>query len=394
MIRGEVAAGFEEVEAEFRKNFAERGELGAACAIYHGGEKVVDLWGGYRNYETRAPWEEDTLVLVYSTTKGISAMVMAVAHSRGLIDYDERVATYWPEFTQANKENITVRQLLAHQAGLCAIDEPLDLGKMADHEVLAEILARQKPAWAPGTRHGYHYLSLGWCQSELVRRVDPEHRSLGHFFQEEIAKPLGLEFYIGLPAEVPDSRIAAIEGIRPLELLLRFNEMPGRFVLAFLNPRSLTGRTLRNPKLLSEDNTNFNRRDVLSLEIPSGNGIGQVRSIARAYGVFATGGTELNLRRETIEELTRPAVPPPAGLRDEVLLCDVAYSLGFIKSFPGYKINDDRSFGIGGAGGSLGFADPDARVGYAYAMTKLGFKIFNDPREKALRDALYRCLQR
>jgi CubicO group peptidase (beta-lactamase class C family) len=190
MLHGEVAPGFEDVETQFKKNFTERGELGAACAIYRRGKKVVDLWGGYRDEKTLAPWEEDTLALIFSMTKGMAAMAVAVAHSRGLLDYDEKVARYWPEFAQQGKESITVRQLLSHQAGLSAIDEPLDLETIADPDALAKILARQKPAWEPGTRHGYHCWNLGWYQSELIRRVDPQHRSLGQFFQDEIARPL------------------------------------------------------------------------------------------------------------------------------------------------------------------------------------------------------------
>jgi CubicO group peptidase (beta-lactamase class C family) len=190
-IHGTVAPGFEEVEAEFRKNFRERDELGAACAIYHEGEKVVDLWGGYRDLERRFPWQEDTLVLVYSATKGLAGMTVAVAHSRGLLDYDERVSTYWPEFAQGGKESITVRQLLSHQAGLSGLDKSLDLATIADPQRLAATIARQRPAWEPGTRHGYHGISLGWYEGELIRRVDPKRRSIGGFFQEEIAEPLG-----------------------------------------------------------------------------------------------------------------------------------------------------------------------------------------------------------
>ncbi|MDH4137782.1 MAG: beta-lactamase family protein, partial [Anaerolineae bacterium] len=154
MLHGAVAPGFEDVETQFKKNFTERGDLGAACAIYHTGKKVVDLWGGYRDEKTLAPWEEDTLTLVFSMTKGMAAMAVAVAHSRRLLEYDEKVARYWPEFAQQGKEGITVRQLLSHQAGLSAIDEPLDLETIADPDALAKILARQKPAWEPGTKHG------------------------------------------------------------------------------------------------------------------------------------------------------------------------------------------------------------------------------------------------
>ncbi len=180
----------------FVENFARRRELGGACCAYHHGEKVVDLWGGVRNKLTGEPWEQDTMVLVYSATKGLAAMTLALAHSRGWLDYEERVATYWPEFAQQGKEKITVRQLLAHQAGLFAFDEPVDRSVVADLDRLAVVLARQKPAWEPGTRQAYHAITLGFYESELLRRVDPRHRSLGQFFQDEIATPLGLDVYI------------------------------------------------------------------------------------------------------------------------------------------------------------------------------------------------------
>ena len=157
-----MAAGFEEVRSEFERNFAERGELGAACAAYVGGEKVVDLWGGVRDARDASPWEEDTLVLVYSTSKGLAAMTLALAHSRGWLDYDERVTTYWPEFGQGGKEQATVRQLLGHEAGLPVIDAPLDPSILADFDQLGKLIARQRPVWEPGTRHGYHGVSLGW----------------------------------------------------------------------------------------------------------------------------------------------------------------------------------------------------------------------------------------
>ena len=190
LLQGEVAPGFEEVASEFEKNFAQRKEVGAACAVYHEGRKVVDLWGGYRDRVALASWEEDALVLVFSATKGVSALTVALAHSRGLIDYDEKVAAYWPEFAQNSKENITVRQLLSHQAGLCAIDEPLNVEVLADLEAVASILARQRPAWEPGTRHGCHYLSLGLYEGELIGRTDPQHRSLGRFFLRKRSPPL------------------------------------------------------------------------------------------------------------------------------------------------------------------------------------------------------------
>src|SRR6185503_13924529 len=151
-VHGTTAPGFEAVRSAFERNFREGKELGAACAVYYKGELVVDLWGGVRDLATNAPWEADTMVPVMSTTKGFSSMAVALAHSRGLIDYDEKVTTYWPEFGQNGKENVTVRQLLGYQAGLCAIDEPLDLAKIADPDFMAAALAKQKPAWEPGTK--------------------------------------------------------------------------------------------------------------------------------------------------------------------------------------------------------------------------------------------------
>ena len=391
MLHGEVAPGFEEVASEFEKNFAQRGELGAACAIYHKDKKVVDLWGGYRERESHAPWEEDTLVLVFSTTKGIAALTVALARSRGLIDYDEKVATYWPEFAQGGKGSITVRQLLSHQAGLCAIDEPLTPRILADPDAVASILAQQRPAWEPGTKHGYHYLSLGLYEGEIIRRVDPGRRSLGRFFQEEIAAPLGLEFYIGLPPDIPDSRVADIEGFHPLRMLLHMNTLPSGMILGYMNPRSLTKRTFGNPKLRSP--ADFNRAEYRAVELPAANGIGQVRSIAKAYSVFATGSNLID--EDTLRALATPPTPPSLGSRDEVLKVKMSYSLGFNRPSEAVRFgSSDKSFGTIGAGGSFGFADPEAQVGFAYAPNKMGFHLWNDPREKALRKALYRCLKK
>src|SRR5687768_4101222 len=234
-IHGFASSGFEAVREAFAENFVRRREVGAACCVYHKGEKVVDLWGGVRNQATGEPWEEDTMALVYSATKGLAAMTLAVAHSRGWLDYDEVVCKYWPEFAQNGKEKITVRQLLAHQAGLFALDEPLDKSLVADPDRLADVLARQKPAWEPGTRQAYHAVTIGFYEGDLLRRIDPQHRSLGQFFQDEIATPLGLDFYIRLPESVPDSRLAPLIDPTRVEMLLGF---PFRMGLAALSPRS------------------------------------------------------------------------------------------------------------------------------------------------------------
>jgi CubicO group peptidase (beta-lactamase class C family) len=393
MVGGAADEGYGPVADAFRANFAERGELGAACAVYRDGRKVVDLWGGHRDRVTRAPWEEDTLVPMFSTTKGVASMALAVAHSRGLLDYDEAVARYWPEFGAAGKERVTVRQLLSHQAGLCAIDERLELADLLDLDRVAAVVAAQKPAWEPGARHGYHGITLGWYEGELIRRVDPQHRTLGRFFAEEVADPLGLDFFIGLPDDVPPQRVARIDGYTPPEMLLHLHEFPPRFVLGFLNPRSLTYRTFGNPRITGLVNE-YNRRELQRAEIPAANGIGTARAVARAYGEFATGGAALGLTAETLDALQRPAVPPSGGRMDLVLHIESVFSLGYVKPFPRFTFGSsaELAFGTPGAGGSFGFADPDTKLGFAYAMNRTGFRLYDDPRELALRDALYRGL--
>jgi CubicO group peptidase (beta-lactamase class C family) len=390
-VDGHVEPGFEPVADEFRRNFAERGELGAACAVYLGDRKVVDLWGGHRDAARRRPWQEDTLVLMYSTSKGLAAMTVALAHSRGLLDYDERVSAYWPEFAQAGKADITLRQLLAHQAGLCAVAGRLDPRVLGDLDEVARIVARQKPAWRPGTRHGYHALSLGFYEGELIRRVDPAHRSLGRFFAEEIAEPLGIEFYFGVPPEVPDERIADIKAYRRLEVLLHMDAMPPAMVLGFARRRSLTARAFGNPRLSSP--ADLNRPDFRAVEVPAGAGVGQVRGVARVYGELATGGATLGMTDDTLEELAAPARAPSRGPDDLVLRVPTAFSAGFVKPSSQDRFgSSDRAFGHPGAGGSFGMADPDLELGFAYAPNKLGFHLRDDPREKPLRDAVYRCI--
>ncbi|HYM10791.1 MAG TPA: serine hydrolase domain-containing protein [Bryobacterales bacterium] len=386
-IQGHVSRGFEIVREAFIENFSRRDELGAACCAYYQGEKVVDLWGGIRNKSTGERWEEDTMVLVYSATKGLSAMTLAIAHSRGWLNYEERVCTYWPEFAQRGKEAVTVRQLLAHQAGLFAFDEPLDRDVVADLDRLARVLARQGPAWAPGTRQAYHAISLGFYEAELLRRLDPKHRSLGQFFQDEIASPLGLDFYIRLPEEVPNSRLAMLERPTTLELFFGF---PIRLALATMNPRSNFRRALIGSALPHDEKRVYAR----NLEVPAGGGVGTARSMARAYSVFATGGRELQLRQETLQALTEPAIPAVRGFYDECVKGEMRYSLGFFKPGPTLPFGRPGSFGAPGAGGAMGFADPQAGIGYAYVPNRMGTTVSGDPRDVALRNAVYSVVGR
>ncbi|WP_242392430.1 serine hydrolase domain-containing protein [Anaeromyxobacter oryzisoli] len=383
-IAGFTRPGFEPVSEAFIENFERRGELGAACCVYLRGEKVVDLWGGIRNEETGEPWEEDTMALVHSTTKGMAGLAMALAHSRGLLDYDEHVSTYWPEFAQQGKGRITVRQLLSHQAGLFALDERPVRSLVADPDQLAVVLARQKPAWPPGERQAYHAITIGFYESELLRRVDPGHRTLGRFFHEEIATPLGIDFYIRLPEEIPDSRLAPL---RTASMLGAMVGMPLPLVLPILNPRSRIRRALLGSELPAESDHVYAR----NLEVPAGGGVGTARAMARAYGVFATGGSELGLREETLRQLMSPAVRPVHGFRDECLKVEIQLSLGFAKPSPRNPFAHPSAFGFPGAGGSSGFADPHAGIGYAYIPNRMGTHL-QDPREAALRQAMYRSI--
>ncbi|HJL17936.1 MAG TPA: serine hydrolase domain-containing protein [Sandaracinaceae bacterium LLY-WYZ-13_1] len=281
-VSGTVTPGFEEVRAEFERNFDERGEVGAAVAAYWRGEKVVDLWGGRRDVHREDPWEEDTMIIVFSTTKGVASMTLAVAVARGLLDYDERVSTYWPEFAQHGKGDVTLRQFLAHEAGLVVLDEELTVERMADLDDVAELLARQAPAWPPGTKHGYHAMTLGLYMQELIRRTDG--RTLGQFFRQEVAEPLGLDLYIGLPAEIPDERLAKVIPLSPLRGMFALTSAPFEMIVRALWPGSL----LRRSMLFMD--ADWNDRRYLEVEIPAGNAVGTARAIARLYSAFAEGG--------------------------------------------------------------------------------------------------------
>jgi CubicO group peptidase (beta-lactamase class C family) len=384
-VAGFVAPGFDEVRAQFERNFAERGEIGAAVAAYWKGEKVVDLWGGRRTPEGDTPWKEDTMVVVMSTTKGLSAMTLAVASARGWLDYDAPVARYWPEFAQNGKADVTVLQLLGHEAGLVLLDEKLTLDSLRDLDYVARLLARQRPAWSPGTRHGYHTMTLGLYMQELIRRVDAAHRTLGRFFHEEIAVPLDLEFYIGVPPGIPDERIARVKPLSPWRGLLALRYTPPAVTMKMIRPGSLLRRSFVG---LGVDPTD---RRYLEVEVPAGNGVGTARAIARAYSCFAEGGAELGITPETFARITAP--PVVSNPVDEVLGVPSYFSLGFLRPGPDMAFGSSpRAFGAPGAGGSFAFADPDAHLGYAYVMNKLDFYLENDPREKALRDAVYRAI--
>ncbi|MBL1074499.1 beta-lactamase family protein [Nocardia sp. 2] len=389
-IHGEVDAGFGPVADAFRRNFRQHGEIGAAVAVYAGGEPVVDLWAGHRDRTRTRAWERDTMAPVWSSTKGMTAFVFAEFVSRGLLDYEAPVARYWPEFAANGKESITVRQLLDHQAGLAALDRPVRLKDMADLDGLALILAEQKPLWRPGTRHGYHPITAGLFQGELIRRVDPDHRTLGRVFAEDFAAPLGLDFYIGMPEEISMDRVATLSATEGLDILRYERDLPLRIGIQLYSKRGLSFQALNSPQVGAP--ARAARREFVSVESPAAGGVGTARSLARVYGAAAAQTGELPIERDLLDRLASADTADDVPAEDLVLLTPSRYHLGFRKSRGGFRFGTDkRAYGTTGYGGSFGFADPATGLGFGYVMNRLGMAVLDDVRSRNLRDALRRC---
>ena len=389
-LGGDVDPGWEPVLTAFARNFQDRGEVGAAVAVFRDGRPVVDLWGGRRDAARDLPWKRDTLVPVFSTTKGVAALVTATLRARGHLDYDATVASYWPEFAAHGKDAVTVRQLLGHEAGLAVLDRSLHRSDLLDLDTLATVLADQRPAWTPGTRHGYHAITLGLFQNELVRRTDPEGRTLGQVLAEDLAKPLGLSFFIGLPERIDSDRIAVLGRLARPDVLRQLRGVPWALALQLANPRSASSQSLRNPHLGAPER--FSRREVLTPEVASSNGVGDARSLAALYSAAASGSAALPLDDDTRAELAEPV---RGRVHTDVLLrARRAFSLGFSKPVPDHRFGSPggRAFGTCGYGGSFAFADPDTGLGYAYVTNRLGVRLDDDPREVALRQAVYDCV--
>ena len=389
-IQGTVAPGFEPVLKAFEENFLERGELGAEVSICRDGALVVDLWGGYADGEKSRPWTPESVVLVYSVTKGMAAIAMALAHSRGLVDYEAPVARYWPEFAQGGKAEITLRQLLAHQAGLSAIDTALAPERIADSGWMSETLARQEPAWEPGTRQGYHGMTLGSYISQVLARVDPQGRHLPQFFAEEIAGPLGVSFHVGLPPDFPEKHIAPILGFPIAQLFFHLHELPWRLVAGLMWPWSLVSRTMMNPKVSNADD--FDTPEFRHLDFASGIGYGQARAIARIYADLVSAESRIGIQADTLKLLLAPFHPPSGGTRDLIWGTDTAWHLGFGRSSALLNYPSERCLGVRGASGSDGFADPDRGLGFGYTCNRCSLNAFGEPRVGTLIDAVYNCL--
>ena len=385
-ISGHVESAFEPVKEAFEANFSERGDVGAACCVYVDGRKVVDLWGGLADSKSGRAWEEDTLALVYSTTKGVTAICVHRLAQEGLLDLDVPVASYWPDFGSAGKERVTVRHLLSHQAGLPALDARITPEQAYAWEPAVEALAKQAPFWEPGTRHGYHAVTYGWLVGEVVRQVTG--RSVGRYLAEEIVPRLGLDLWIGLP-DREESRVARLLPPGPVKLSREeLAAMPPEQLerlQAMADPGSLLQRAL-NP---TDPPFSYNRPELHRAELPAANGIGTARSLARLYAatIGPVEGTRL-LTDETVAAATAEQSFGP----DAVLALDTRFGSGFFLPSPFSPLMGPRSFGHAGAGGSLAFADPEAGVGFAYVMNQMQQGLSADPRPASLVSALRAAL--
>ncbi len=381
-INGTVDEGYGAVADAFARNFDEHGELGAAFSLYVDGEAKVDIWAGVADRETGRAWADDTLQLVYSTTKGAAAICVARLVEAGHVSYDEPVCTYWPEFGANGKEAVTVGQMMSHQAGLPYATAPLSFDDLMAVTPVVEALGAQTPVWEPGTRHGYHAVTYGWLAGELVRRVDG--RRIGQYFAEEVAGPLGLDFWIGLP-ESEEPRVSRLEAAPPPtdpEALAMMMQIAGPGTMGF-NALFMSGVMLAGPA------DAFNSRAVHATEMPAANGITTARSLARMYAatVGAVDGTRL-IDDATVGVVRAEAVNGP----DACLVVPSRFGMGFMLDGELTPMLSSSSFGHAGAGGSLGYADPDAHVGYGYVMNQMAGGIAGDPRTVSLNDAVRACL--
>ncbi len=373
-IHGDCAARFAPVREAFAANFRRGREVGAALAVVHDGETVVDLWAGWADQARSNPWQRDTIANVYSCTKAMAALCAHQLVERGRLDLDAPVADYWPEFAARGKARIPVRWLLSHRAALPAVRELLPPEALYDWDMITAALAAEEPWWEPGSAHGYHAVTFGWLVGEVVRRIDG--RSLGTYFRDEIARPLGLDFHIGLAAAEHD-RVAELSELA----LAPGDELPadalGLAQVILADPNSMTARAFMNPPSMA---LGVNNADWRSAEIPGANGHGGARDLARVYGALARGG-----------DLAGAHVLDGAGI--ERLRTLQSNGPDLVLQVPTRFGPNPGAFGHPGAGGALGCADPAAKIGFGYTPNRLGPHILLDPRATALLDATYASLR-
>ncbi|MFI5047055.1 MAG: serine hydrolase domain-containing protein [Acidimicrobiia bacterium] len=386
--RGTVAAGFEPVREAFVANFEQHDEVGAAVAVYRDGGLVVDLWGGTKDADARQPWEEDTLQLVFSTTKGLTAASAHLLVQRGDLDLDAPVASYWPEFKAAGKESIPVRWVMCHKAGLPVLDAPLTPAEVLAWDPMVDAIAAQAPAWEPGTAHGYHHFTYGYMMGEIIRRVSG--KSPGTFFRENVATLLDLEAYIGLPEEL-EPRVSTLSMPRPRPLdEAALAAAPPELRQAALEMASLPDDSLpKRAMQIVQPMFDFNSREVHAAEMPPANGIATARSLAKLYASFIGEVDGVRLLEPATMEAARTC---QADGVDLILLTPVRWGLGFRLSSPFSPMLGEGCFGHGGAGGSLAFASPERGVTFAYVMNNMQSHVGNDPRPRNLISALEQSL--
>lgn len=398
-VEGHCHARFDEVRQEFVRNFQERDEVGGSVSIILNGETAVDLWGGSADPTNGQPWTRDTLCLIWSSTKGATSLCAHLLIDRGQLDINAPVARYWPEFAQEGKEAITVKMVLSHQSGVAAISEPLPQGAFFDWDLMIHTLERQKPFWQPGTRHGYHSLTYGWLVGELVRRVSG--KSLGTFFRTEVAEPLGLDFWIGFPDE-HKARLAPIIPAPPAEQI----DPTSPAAKLMTDPNSLLRALIFNiGGYMSPDTAGvmgYNQPAALAAEIPAANGIANARALAGMYAPLANDGSINGVRLVGPDTLARMGSVIAASEMDASLFAPLRFSAGFFKSLDNRHIPrsaqdnsvllSEEAFGFPGAGGSIGFADPGARMSFGYTMNRMGAGIGLNSRGQSLVDAAYRAL--
>jgi CubicO group peptidase (beta-lactamase class C family) len=377
-ITGSVAAGWEPVRDVFVENFASQGEVGAAVSIFHRGECVVDLIGGFTDKSDAVPYSKDTLQLVFSTTKGVAAIALAMLVDRGLVDYDDLVVDHWPEFGQHGKDQATIAQLVSHQCGLYAVDGPLTIEEALDWNTITSRLAATAPRWPIGTAHGYHALTYGWLIGEVIRRVDG--RSPGRFVQEEIAGPLGVEMYIGLPAE-HEPRVSDVTTQRSTKKESKVDPKVAAMIEKFMGPGTPAHDALSLGGVFGDGA--FNQPRVRAAEIPAANGISNARSLATIYAATMQeiNGTHL-LSSAVRDRATRTVTPENEP--DKCLILGTTFGMGFMTSGPFVPMAGPGSFGHPGAGGSVAFAQPSRDMAFAYVMNAMSANLAGDLRSQAL----------
>jgi len=369
---GTVAPGFEAVRAAFENNFATQGDVGASVAITINGEMVVDLWGGTATFDSgEGDWQEDTIINVWSTTKTMAALCCLMLADRGDLDLYEPIATYWPDFAAAGKENVATRHVLSHSAGLSGWDAPLVFQDLLDHDKIAKLQAAQAPWWEPGTQSGYHAISQGFLLGEIVRRVTG--RTLGTFFAEEVAGPLGADFHIGTGPE-HDSRVAHVI---PSALSLDDAIEPGADPIA--------RRTLANPPMTADLSW---RHDWRRPEIPAANGHGNARSVALCHAPTACGGSANGVTLMSEAGVNRIFDVQYEG-PDLVLPVELKLGMGYGLPSPMLPLPNPRTCYWGGWGGSIAIIDVDAKMSFSYVMNKMGEGTAGDMRAAGLLIAAY-----